>query len=306
MSATETGVRLGLVLAGTLLSLSAWADTLLPNTIPEQAAAAQALFVEGRHLVSEGRYAEGCTKLEQSQRLETAAGTQVNLADCYERMGKVASAWITFHEAVTAAQRTGRPSWAEEAQERARALEPIVPRLTVIVDRMVDGLIVRCDGREMDRSTLGSPVPVDPGFYRISVSSPGHVQWSTQVSVGVQEHVLLHVPELPARPLASIATAGEPAVAWLGAGTVLGAVAIVDNDKALSRCPAPPRCTDAQAVLLTSDASRIADASTAAFIAGAALATGALAVFLTSPTKRWRSRFALGTVGGQAVVEGRW
>src|SRR4051812_25793931 len=62
-------------------------------------AEAQVLFTEGRRLVTEGRYAEACAKLAESQRLDPSAGAQLNLADCYERSGQTASAWTVFREA---------------------------------------------------------------------------------------------------------------------------------------------------------------------------------------------------------------
>src|SRR5512139_1741852 len=51
-------------------------------------AAAEALFDEGRKLMAEGKYAAACAKLEASQKLDAGVGTQLNLADCYEKSGK--------------------------------------------------------------------------------------------------------------------------------------------------------------------------------------------------------------------------
>jgi hypothetical protein len=52
------------------------------SSTTETAAGAQALFVEGRRLVAQGQYAAGCEKLDQSEKLDPAPGTLINLADC--------------------------------------------------------------------------------------------------------------------------------------------------------------------------------------------------------------------------------
>src|SRR4051794_10088 len=68
---------------------------------------AEALFVEAKALLQAGEIARACAKLAESERLDPAAGTLLNLADCYEKNGQLASAWVTFREATTASERSG-------------------------------------------------------------------------------------------------------------------------------------------------------------------------------------------------------
>ena len=60
--------------------------------------AARALFDEGRNLSAAGKYNEACVKLEESQRLDPGTGTMFNLADCYEHVGRTATAWSLYLE----------------------------------------------------------------------------------------------------------------------------------------------------------------------------------------------------------------
>lgn len=288
--------------------------------------------MEGRRLVALGRTQDGCAKLELSEGLDPAAGTQINLADCYEKLGKLASAWIEFHKASVTAQRLGRSEWAEQARERARVLEPSVPELTVVIDEPVAGLEIRRDGVPMEPSTFKWPVPVDPASYEISAVAPGMLAWSTRVAVDSAAHVILHVPRLIIRPSGdplasahppdSVATSrpsavgrtqritglalGVIGVAWLGVGAALGFTAIADNNRAGHLCPTSPRCTDLEAVTLTSDARRVADASTASFIAGGVfVATGAL-LYLTAPRGVARASVGIAAGGAQLTLATSW
>ncbi len=54
---------------------------------------ARSLFDQGRALVKDGNYAAACPKLEESQKIDSGVGTLFNLADCYEHLGRFASAW---------------------------------------------------------------------------------------------------------------------------------------------------------------------------------------------------------------------
>src|SRR5260221_11014313 len=60
--------------------------------------AARTLFDEGRKLLADGKYDAACPKLEESQRLDPGTGTLFNLADCWEQIGRTASAWARFLE----------------------------------------------------------------------------------------------------------------------------------------------------------------------------------------------------------------
>src|SRR5689334_2063086 len=72
-------------------------------------AVAEDLFQQGVELIGKGKWTEAAAKLEESNRLDRAPGTTVNLADCYEHMGKLASAWTLFVEAASVFERRAPP-----------------------------------------------------------------------------------------------------------------------------------------------------------------------------------------------------
>src|SRR5688572_29480403 len=65
----------------------------------EAGAQAEALFREGRELLASGRIPQACAAFEQSQKLEPATTTLLNLAGCREMNKQYASAWGYFLQA---------------------------------------------------------------------------------------------------------------------------------------------------------------------------------------------------------------
>src|ERR1700753_3563254 len=89
--------------------------TVLAESSAGDKASAEALFNDGVALVSAGNYADGCARFEASQALEATLGTTLHLADCYERAGKTASAWVLFRESEGLAQRQSDTERAQVA-----------------------------------------------------------------------------------------------------------------------------------------------------------------------------------------------
>src|ERR1700685_1939228 len=102
-SLRRTGLVVVAALAGIAGSTIAHAD---------DSAAAQALFDQAKKAMAAHRYADACPKLEESLRLEEGVGTLLNLADCYEHEGKLASAWSKYIEVASKARAAGQSARA--------------------------------------------------------------------------------------------------------------------------------------------------------------------------------------------------
>ncbi len=146
-------------------------------------AAAEALFDEGKRLFIEKKYAEACPRLEGSQRIDPGIGTLLFLADCYEKQGRLASAWATFREASYAAKAAGQADREKVASDRAQALEPHLYRLTVNVTTPAPGLKVTRNDTEVKAETWSAALPVDPGPYTLSATAPGKKAWSMHLEI---------------------------------------------------------------------------------------------------------------------------
>ena len=196
-------------------------------------AAAEALFQQGIELMRVGKVAEACDKLEQSSSVEHGIGTSLYLAECYEKVGRTASAWGLFREASSEAQARGEAERAASGKRRADKLEPLLSHLTlqVVSEGRVPGLEISRDGSVVPSGLWNVAVPVDPGSHRLEAHAPGYADWAAVVNVdpnGANATATLPAllpaavnPAVPPGPL--VASVGPPSTASAPAATSNGA-----------------------------------------------------------------------------------
>ena len=168
-----------------------------PAPASSNAVEAERLFVEAKRLMSEQRVAEACHSFEESQRLDPAVGTQFNIADCYEREGRVATAYRQFGDLRDVLARVGDDR-APQAGARAKALEARLPRVTIRVSwqKEVSGLVVRRDDENVERAELDVPVPVNPGAHKIRVQAANKKDFDLTVNATEGKTEVVDVPKL--------------------------------------------------------------------------------------------------------------
>lgn len=160
---------------------------------------AQALFDDGLKLMNKKRYAEACESFAKSQELDPGMGTLYRLAECYEKLGRLASAYEHFMEVANTAAEANKADRALVAKNRALALEPRVAKLTIDLSpevASIKGLDVRRDGKPVDRALWGSPIPVDPGDHVVTVHAPRKKTWEGKVWAQDSAKLLVSVAAL--------------------------------------------------------------------------------------------------------------
>jgi hypothetical protein len=158
--------------------------------------AAEATFLRGRELLTQGKYQEACVAFEQSQRLDPQFGTQYNIASCYEKTGKLATAWNLYREL---ARSDTNPTRRSKAGELAAALAARVPRIKLVLPLRPEGVQVHLNG-ENATALIGIETPVDFGSYGIAAGASGHRAWRKTIEIREQGKVVTVVIDLaPAR-----------------------------------------------------------------------------------------------------------
>lgn len=296
-------------------------------------AVAQGLFDEARTLMAAGKPAEACPKFEESQRLDPGSGTLLNLARCYEQIGRTASAWSAYLDAASAAHGAGNLEREKGARERAEGLAPKVSRLVIEValEARVDGLRITRDGADVGAAQWGVALPTDEGTHEIVAAAPGFRDFRTTVAVeGQGKTVRLSVPKLEQAPLAASPPPGpaadsspvagdrasEPAPSGLGAqriaalvaggvgvagvvvGTIFGLQTISKKKQASETCTGGT-CTSQAGVDAGNDAHAAGNVSTVAMIVGAAGLAGGAVLWFTAPSSPSSTKVGLGLDGVQ-------
>jgi hypothetical protein len=179
-------------------------------------AAAQALFDEAKQLTSNGFYREACPKLDESEKLDPGIGTEFHLADCWQHLGRTATAWALFRQVESEAHALGQPGRERVAHDRATALGAFVPKLVIDANATAStpGLTITRDGASVSREEWGAPIPVDPGTHVVAAQAPDKQPWDTRVEVaegGATTRV--DVPLLADRPTVVATPAPSPVAA---------------------------------------------------------------------------------------------
>lgn len=258
-------------------------------------ASADRLFAQGRSAMQARDFAKAVPLLEESQRLDPAAGTLLNLAVCHAELGRTATAYRLFGEALFAAEQKGDVEQAELARERREAL---VGKLATVRVLAATDVSIAIDGETVAPAALARDVPLDPGAHRIVAAYRSGRSWETTFAASVGRTSI----EVPNDREAASPVEPAPESAWsgmrvAGAATVTASVLALgvatyftvravdlraDSDRA---CP-NDRCTS-DGVAFNEQARANGDRATAFAITGAlGLALGTVLYLVGRPARR--------------------
>jgi hypothetical protein len=178
----------------------------------EPASSANKMFDEAKALRDEGKTEAACARFSESFKLEPGVGVALYLGDCYERLGRTASAWSAFREAqrIAAEHHDKR---AGVAQRRADALEPDLSHLFIAVDLASTQGTVSLDGDVLEAHSLNATIPADPGEHVVTFDVAGQAQRVEHVHVEPNAPVVVVPLDVapPPTPMKTTEVAPTPA-----------------------------------------------------------------------------------------------
>jgi hypothetical protein len=203
-------MRVVAAFAAVVLASGTFAGVARAQTEDDKAAA-QTLFDDGMRLFNAGKIDEACPKFAASLKHYPGLGTRGKLAECYEKQGKVASAWAMWREVAVVAHQATDTKREQIGNEKAKALEPRIPHLTIVVDPASPQPwpTVTRNGVPVDTAAFGTAIAVDPGSIQIDATAAGRVPFARTVTIGEKESKTVTVPPLDK---AAVVDKGPPRV----------------------------------------------------------------------------------------------
>jgi hypothetical protein len=194
-------LRRGLA-AGSVLFASLFTCLFAAPAFADEAAAEQ-LFQDGLAAMKRNDYSVACEAFLQSNKADPSPGTQINLAVCYEKQRKWASAWTWYRSAVGLAQQRNQHEREQLAEDAAKRLKSQLHYLVIVTKDPASDVVVKRDGAEVTTEVAGKPVPlpIDPGDHTLEVTGTGKKAWQKKIVVADNaETERIEVPKLENGP----------------------------------------------------------------------------------------------------------
>ena len=189
--------------------------------------AAQEFFVQAMRLMQAKKYADACEKFARSQELDPGMGTQFRLAECYEKLGRLATAYEQYLSVADSALELGKKDRETLARKRAEALEPRVARLTIVISPNlleVPGLEVIRDGTVVPKDFWGKPTFIDPGDHVVTIKATGRVPLESKLWAEGAARLVVNITSLEKPPPVTAPPRSKMPAYIMAAGGGLGVV----------------------------------------------------------------------------------
>jgi hypothetical protein len=185
---------------------------------PSEIALARRLFAEARTAEEAKDWPMAASKLRDAISIKETSGLRFHLAYCEEQQGLLVEALVDYGRADDLAGDKNDEFRAQIPARRA-ALEKRIPTVTLLFPRDPSTAQLTVDGRAAPSTSLGKPIPVNPGKHAFSVSVPGFAPFTADLSLNESDAVVTNVvlaPETtggaPPPPEASIPQPTRPRV----------------------------------------------------------------------------------------------
>jgi len=200
-------------LRGSLLMLPALSVGLSARTASAQdkkeLSRARAQFQRAIELEQAGNYSTALEQFRDVGQVRMTPQVRFHIASCEEKLGRLVTALGGYQLAYADADSVGEDFKAEVNTAVSR-LQASIPKLVIQRGAGAEAAEIQLDGVALGASSVGVPVPLDPGPHAISAKAPGALPFSQTVTILENEQKTVDITLSPepqeARPAVDTST----------------------------------------------------------------------------------------------------
>ncbi len=200
MSSLRFAIRFGVA----LVALAAFC-VCSPVRAADEKARARVLFNQGVAEFEAGEHRAALASFESAYRLAPHPAVRLNMANCYERLGRLVEATFNYERFL---EESGENVSAAQRADVDTAIASLSQRIgTLVVERDPSNAVLRVDG-EIPKTLPSGAVRLPTGRYDLSVTASGFVDVQRNVIIKGQEETRLSVKLTPEGDTSAVAVAG--------------------------------------------------------------------------------------------------
>jgi PEGA domain len=157
---------------------------------------ARAQFQRAIELERAGNYSTALEQFRDVGQVRMTPQVRFHIASCEEKLGRLVTALGGYQLAFADADSVGE-DFKAEVDAAVTRLEASIPKLVIVRGTGAEAAEIQLDGVALGASSVGVPVPLDPGPHSISAKAPGALPFSQTVTIAENEQKSVDVALTP-------------------------------------------------------------------------------------------------------------
>ena len=196
---SPAGARRSLLAAclrGSLLALPVLSVALRsPSALAQdktELSKARALFQRAVELEQAGNYTTALETFRDVGQVRMTPQVRFHIASCEEKLGRLVTALGGYQLAFADADSVGE-DFRSEVDRAIVRLQAGIPKLVIVRGTGAEAAEIQLDGVALGASSVGVPVPLDPGPHSVNAKAPGALPFSRTVTIAENEQKSVEV-----------------------------------------------------------------------------------------------------------------
>ena len=157
---------------------------------------ARAQFQRAIELEQAGNYSTALEQFRDVGQVRMTPQVRFHIASCEEKLGRLVTALGGYQLAYADADSVGE-DFKAEVDAAVTRLEASIPKLVIVRGTGAEAAEIQLDGVALGASSVGVPVPLDPGPHTVSAKAPSALPFSQTVTIAENEQKSVDVALTP-------------------------------------------------------------------------------------------------------------